>query len=120
MSENLIRFSEKAIEHIQKSLNRFPNGGLRISIKKAGCSGYKYAPEVVAQPQPDDIVYDAEGGIRVYIDARWQQVIAGVLVDLLDKGLGQKQLVFINPNVSQECGCGESFSLPSQKDDKLL
>jgi iron-sulfur cluster assembly accessory protein len=117
MKENLICFTDKAIEHVHKSLNRFPEGGFRISIKKAGCSGYKYAPEVVAQPQPDDIVYEAEGGIRVFIDSRWIQVIEGVLVDLIDKGLGQKQLVFINPNVSRECGCRESFSLPGEEDE---
>ncbi len=114
MSEVMVRFTDKAVEHINKSLIRFPNGGFRISIKKTGCSGYKYVPEVVAEPKANDVEVIAEGGLRVFIDPICVKVIQGTVVDLVTKSLGQKQLVFNNPNVSGECGCGESFNLPGE------
>lgn len=111
-SPAILQFTDKAIEHINKSLIRFPRGGFRLSIKKTGCSGYKYIPEVTAEPKANDLEFIAEQGLKVFIDAACVKVVAGTVVDLVSKGLGQKQLVFNNPNVSGECGCGESFHLP--------
>lgn len=117
MSEAILRFTDKAIEHINKSLTRFPNGRFRLSIKKTGCSGYKYVPEVIAEPKADDVQMTAEQGLLVSLDPKCVQVVAGTVVDLVDKSLGQKQLVFNNPNVTGECGCGESFHLPEDHHD---
>lgn len=112
MKELILHFSDAAVAHINKSLTRFPNGGFRLSIKKTGCSGYKYVPEVVPEGKPGDVEFITKQGLKVFIDAKCVAVITGTLVDLVAKSLGQKQLVFNNPNVTGECGCGESFHLP--------
>ncbi len=112
MSEIILQFTDKALEHIKKSLARFNNGGFRLSVKKTGCSGYKYIPEILAEPKANDFEFTTEQGLRVFVDSAWLKVVKGTRVDLKDKGFGQKQLVFDNPNVAGECGCGESFHLP--------
>ena len=115
MSEQILRFTEKAIEHINKSLKKYPNGGFRLSVKKAGCTGNKYIPEMVSEPQAGDEELITPEGLKVFIDRACITAIKGTLVDLEKKGLGQNQLVFINPNAVSECGCGESFYLPEDK-----
>lgn len=112
MSEIILQFTDKAVEHIKKSLSRFNGGGFRLSVKKTGCSGYKYIPELLAAPKSNDVEFTTEHGLRVFVDSAWINVVKGTQVDLKDKGFGQKQLVFNNPNVAGECGCGESFHLP--------
>ena len=62
MSEAILHFTDEAVEHIKKSLTRFPNGGFRLSIKKTGCSGYKYVPEILADPKANDVEFSAEHG----------------------------------------------------------
>lgn len=111
MSETILRFTDKAIEHIKKALIRHPHGGFRLSTKKAGCTGYKYIPEILAAPKPGDEQFTTEQGLKVFIDPACVNAIKGTVVDLVSKGLGQKQLTFTNPNAVSECGCGESFNL---------
>ncbi len=111
MSEAILHFTDEAVEHIKKSLTRFPNGGFRLSIKKTGCSGYKYVPEILADPKANDVEFSAEHGLRIFIDPTCVNMVKGTLVKLTAKGLGQKLLTFDNPNVTGECGCGESFHL---------
>jgi iron-sulfur cluster assembly accessory protein len=110
----MMYFTDEAVAHIRKSLVRFPGGGFRVSIKKSGCSGYKYVPEVVAGPKEGDVEWVTEQGLRVFVDL--PGVMKEVRVDLETRSLGQKQLVFHNPNVIHECGCGESFQIPSDAD----
>jgi iron-sulfur cluster assembly accessory protein len=111
MTENIISFTDKAIEHITKALTRYPQGGFRLSTKKAGCTGYKYIPEILAAPKPGDQEFTTQQGLRVFIDPLCRKALEGTVVDLVNKGLGQKQLTFTNPNAVSECGCGESFNL---------
>ncbi len=111
MSENILNFTDKAIAHITKSLTRFPDGGFRLSVKKAGCTGYKYVPEIIPQPKVGDLHFTTEQGLRVYVDPQCLNFVKGTIVDLESKSLGHKQLVFNNPNVTGACGCGESFHL---------
>lgn len=115
MKEQILSFSPAAIEHINKALTRFPQGGFRLSIKKAGCTGNKYIPKIVAQPEPGDEEFVTEQGLKVFIDPASIAAIKGTKVDIINKSLGQKQLTFINPNAVGECGCGESFHLKEDK-----
>lgn len=111
MSESILNFTAAAVEHINKALTRYPQGGFRLSVKKAGCTGNKYIPEIAAEPKPGDEEFITEQGLRVFIDSSSLTAVKGTIVDIVNKGLGQKQLVFKNPNAVSECGCGESFHL---------
>lgn len=110
----MITLTDAAIEHIASIISRNKNGvAFRLSVKEAGCSGYRYAPEVVEEGQENDIRMDTEQGVIVFIDPQWGRVLQGTVIDLVSETLGQKRLVFRNPNVTDECGCGESFSIKS-------
>lgn len=107
-NEPIISFTAKAIQHINKSLIKMPQGGFRLSIKKTGCSGYEYLPEIRAEPKSGDIEYITEEGLRVFVDSKFLRVLQGTVVDIEKKILGQQQLTFKNPHVDSACGCGKS------------
>lgn len=109
MSESILQFTDSAVEHIKKTLVRFPEGGFRLSVKKTGCSGHKYLPAVVAGPEEGDIQLTTPQGLLVFVDPKCVDMVRGTLVDYVTKSLGQKQLTFNNPNTTGACGCGESF-----------
>ena len=115
----MITLTETATQHIANIIQRHKNGiGFRLSVKKTGCSGYMYVPEVVEAEQQEDIRMETKQGVIVFIDPKWLPVLKGTEIDLVDEALGQKRLVFKNPNVDNECGCGESFSLKKENSDE--
>lgn len=83
--------------------------GLRLAIRKTGCSGYAYVVNYADAVEPGDKVFDSQG-VRVLVDARSLELIDGTEVDFVRQGLNEA-FRFRNPNVSGECGCGESFSV---------
>ena len=108
----MITLTDVAATHIAEILSRHKNNAcFRLSVKKTGCSGYMYPPEVVNEEDKNDIRIDTEQGITVFIDYEWLPVLAGTVIDLIEEALGQKKLIYKNPNVDDECGCGESFTI---------
>ena len=108
----IITVTDSAAEHIATIIARHENGmGFRLSIKESGCSGYRYVPAIVEAEGEDDIRIDTPQGIIVLIDYRWVAVFQGTVIDLVQEALSQKRLIFNNPNVDSECGCGESFGI---------
>ena len=83
--------------------------GLRIGIKKTGCSGYAYTIDYADTVEPADAVFD-ESGVTVVVDNDSLKLIDGTQVDFVKEGLNEA-FKFRNPNVKGECGCGESFSV---------
>lgn len=113
-----ITISEKAAEHIQKMMAKKPGAlGFRVSVKTTGCNGYMYVPAIIDQENPEDIKI-VTGNINLYIDKNVASILEGTQIDYKTTGLGQAQLVFNNPNVESECGCGESFNLKKAKDNE--
>jgi iron-sulfur cluster assembly protein len=108
-----IQLTQRATDYINKMLTAQGGCGLRISIKKTGCSGYAYAPAIISEfKQGDFIVQHKE--ITLAIDPAWAHVMQGLEVDYIEddkSGLKQKKLVFTNPNETARCGCGESFHI---------
>jgi iron-sulfur cluster assembly accessory protein len=116
MNEPVITLSDAAQQHIEKMLAAKKNAcGFRLSVKKVGCSGFMYVPEIIEQANPDDLHFTAANQLQIFIEKKWERALRGTVVDLTQKGLGQTQLVFQNPNVIGECGCGESFHLPEEE-----
>ncbi len=110
----MISFTEPAKKHIQKMLiNRGENPAFRISVKKTGCSGYMYVPEIVNTKKETDIEI-REPDLLIYIDRDSLPMLDGTVVDYVQKNLGLSQLIFNNPNAESLCGCGESFNLKTK------
>jgi iron-sulfur cluster assembly protein len=83
--------------------------GLRLAVRKTGCSGFAYVVNYADAVLPGDQVFDSQG-VSVLVDANSLQLIDGTEVDFVRQGLNEA-FRFRNPNVRGECGCGESFSV---------
>lgn len=111
----LITLTDAASEHIKQMLDKKQNAiGFRLSIKKTGCSGYAYVPDIIDKTHESDIHFVAGSGLSVFVDPACAEFVNGLVIDYVSEsgtGLKQKRLVFINPNEKNRCGCGESFTV---------
>jgi iron-sulfur cluster assembly protein len=83
--------------------------GLRLSVKKTGCSGFAYVVNYADDIAADDVVFE-DHGVKVIVDRDSLGFIDGTEVDFVKQGLNEA-FRFRNPNVKGECGCGESFTV---------
>ena len=105
-----IALTESAAHRVQAQLARRGKGlGLRVGIKKSGCSGYAYALDYADAAGPDDAVFQSHGA-TVVVARDHLAMLDGLTVDFRRDGLNEA-FKFINPNVKAECGCGESFAV---------
>jgi iron-sulfur cluster assembly protein len=105
-----ISLSDSAAERVRSRIASLGRGlGLRLAVKASGCSGYSYVVDYADEVRPDDLVFDT-AGVRVYVDPASLAAIDGTRIDLVRQGLNES-FRFENPNVSGECGCGESFTV---------
>jgi iron-sulfur cluster assembly protein len=105
-----IALTESAAERVRSHLEKRGSGlGLRIGIKKTGCSGFAYVVNYADEIRPGDEVFEVRG-VRVVVDSASLPLIDGTLVDFVKQGLNEA-FKFQNPKAKGECGCGESFSV---------
>lgn len=105
-----IKITPAAADHFHRQLEQSGNKGLRISLKKSGCSGYKYDMAEIDTPVEGDIQLSTENGIEIYIDPADALALRGAEIDYIREGLNYT-LRFHNPNATDACGCGESFNI---------
>lgn len=105
-----ITVTDKAADRIQSFLQKRGKGlGLRLGIKTTGCSGLAYVIEFADEANPEDQVFESNG-VKVIIDPKSLVYIDGTELDYTREGLNEG-FKFANPNVKDECGCGESFTV---------
>lgn len=105
-----ITLTEKAANHVAGFLSRRGKGlGLRLGVRTTGCSGMAYKIEFADQANPDDLLFDSHG-VKVLVDPKSLPYIDGTELDYTREGLNEG-FKFRNPNVKDECGCGESFNI---------
>lgn len=105
-----ITLTEKAAQHIEKQLQKRGSGlGIRLGVKTTGCSGMAYVLEYVDDVQAEDVLFEGFG-VSVYVDPKSLVYIDGTELDFVREGLNEG-FKFNNPNVADECGCGESFTV---------
>jgi len=105
-----ISLTAAAADRVHTFLTRRGHGlGLRLSIKKTGCSGYAYVVNYADEIGTDDVVFE-EQGVKVIVDRESLDYIDGTQIDFVKEGLNEA-FRFRNPNVKGECGCGESFTV---------
>lgn len=112
----MITLTDAAVSHIKQMLDKQQGSiGLRLSVKKTGCSGYAYVPTLIEKTIEGDLELKVQDNLPVYIDPQSEIFLKGLVIDFISEtmgtGLKQKRLVFINPNEKNRCGCGESFTI---------
>lgn len=106
----MISATESAAFRVQTFLTKRGKGvGLRLGVKTSGCSGMAYKIEFVDNPQEDDVMFETHG-IKIFVDNKSLQFLDGTVLDYTKEGL-QEGFKFTNPNVKDQCGCGESFTV---------
>lgn len=103
-----ISITESAATRIKKHLGG-DDRNVRFGVRKTGCSGFAYVLDFTDSPAPEDHVFES-CGITIVVDAESIILLKGTTIDLRRDELGES-FVFKNPNVSAECGCGESFTV---------
>ena len=105
-----ITLTEAAAERVKAFLeNRGKGEGLRLGVKTSGCSGMAYVLEFIDVIDEDDKVFESQG-VKIIVDPKSFLYIDGTELDYGKEGLNEG-FKFNNPNVKNECGCGESFTI---------
>ncbi len=105
-----IQITERAASHIREALTRHGAGvGLRLGVRTSGCSGFMYTVDYAETVADDDTLIEQHGA-AVVIDRKSLPFLEGLEVDFVREGLNER-FSFRNPNVTAECGCGESFAV---------
>lgn len=105
----LLSLTDAAAERARQLLDGAkPDAGLRVGVKSAGCSGFKYTIELADTPGALDDVIEAKG-VRLFVDPTATMFLLGAEMDFTRDKL-QSGFVFSNPNESARCGCGESVA----------
>ncbi len=105
-----VTLTAAAADRIRNYIEKRGSGvGLRLGVKKTGCSGFAYVINYADEIRDSDNVFE-DRGVRIVIERSSLPFLEGTEVDFVQHGLNQA-FKFRNPNVKGECGCGESFSI---------
>ena len=109
----MVRLTAKAVEKVKEVIASQSESvsyeGIRISVVGGGCSGFQYAMGLEQRAGEGDQVVSADG-FDVFIDEQSLPFLEGTEIDYVEtlQGAGFR---FNNPNVKDQCGCGESFTV---------
>src|SRR5271156_2474328 len=110
MEPMAISLTESAANRVKTFLSSRGKGvGLRLGVRKTGCSGFAYVINYADEVNPGDVLFE-DRGVKVFVDPSSIPLIDGTIVYFVKQGLNEA-FRFRNPNVKGECGCGESFSV---------
>lgn len=105
-----ITLTDSAAHRVQSFLaNRGKGVGLRLGVRTSGCSGMAYILEFADDVNADDTIFE-DKAVKIIVDKKSLVYIDGTELDFVKEGLNEG-FKFNNPNVQNECGCGESFNV---------
>jgi iron-sulfur cluster assembly protein len=105
-----VTLTERAATHVANFLVKRGKGvGLRLGVRTSGCSGMAYKLEYADEINADDLTFESHG-VKVVVDPKSLPYLEGTELDFAREGLNEG-FKFNNPNVKDQCGCGESFNI---------
>ena len=105
-----VTLTERAAKHVSTFIAKRGKGlGLRLGVRTSGCSGLAYKLEYADTVNPEDALFESNG-VKVLVDPKSLPYIDGTVLDFAREGLNEG-FKFTNPNIKDECGCGESFNV---------
>ena len=104
-----ITLTDAAVDRVKRYLATEGGEGLRVGVRRTGCSGWAYAVHLADTVTPQDVVFEHKG-IRVVVSPDSLSFLDGSEIDFVSDGLN-RTFKFDNPNATDECGCGESVTI---------
>lgn len=106
-----VTMTPAAVKHVRKQLDKKPEAlGIRLAIRKSGCSGFKYETQWVEETDQDEDEIFTVDGVNIYVRKEHLALVNGTEIDFVTEGVNS-MFAFRNPNATAECGCGESFTV---------
>jgi iron-sulfur cluster assembly accessory protein len=109
-SQASVTLTPAAQDHFLSMLSEQPNKMIRLTTKLSGCTGFAYVLDMVEQPANDDEVIKISQALTFLVSAKAKDIVKMTEIDYVKEGLNG-MIKYNNPNVINECGCGESFSV---------
>ena len=104
-----IQLTDNAAQRVKHFLEKESGLALRLGVRKTGCSGWAYEVTIASEFGNDDQVFE-DKGVRIVVDNDSLPYLQGSQIDFTTSGLN-RTFKFDNPNATDECGCGESFTI---------
>ena len=104
-----ITLTQTAADRVKRFMESDGGEGLRVGVRRTGCSGWAYTVQLAEAISDEDIVFE-DNGVRVIVEPDNLSFVDGSEIDFVTNGLN-RVFKFENPNVKDECGCGESFTI---------
>jgi len=104
-----IQLTDNAAQRVKLFLEKENGLALRLGVRKTGCSGWAYEVSIASELGNDDQVFE-DKGVKIVIDRDSLPFLQGSSIDFTNSGLN-RTFQFNNPNATDECGCGESFTV---------
>ncbi len=105
-----VNLTESAAIHVKAMLQKRGGGiGLRLATRKSGCTGYAYDVDYADSIEDDDHVFESND-VKIIVSDEQLSFLDGMTIDFVKQNMLNEGFDFINPNVKDECGCGESVS----------
>jgi iron-sulfur cluster assembly accessory protein len=107
----MITITSEAQKHFERLLTITPELiGILLSVKKFGCSGFKYELKVINQLDSVNVQRFQFGNIFVFVPNEDTELLKDVVVDMTSDKF-KKKIIINNKAETGRCGCGESFSI---------
>ncbi|MBM3492065.1 MAG: iron-sulfur cluster assembly accessory protein [Alphaproteobacteria bacterium] len=109
MPQPILKLTDSAAARVKELIAQSaePVLGLRVGVKKGGCSGLKYEVQYAKERRKfEEVVEDK--GVRVFVEPTAIMFLLGCELDYR-RDTFESGFVFSNPNEKDRCGCGESF-----------
>jgi iron-sulfur cluster assembly protein len=104
-----IQLTDNAAQRVKHFLEKENGLALRLGVRKTGCSGWAYEVTIASELGCDDQVFE-DKGVKIVVDNESLPYLQGSQIDFTTSGLN-RVFKFDNPNATDECGCGESFTI---------
>ena len=103
-----IQLTDSAAKRVKHFLEMENGTALRLGVRKTGCSGWAYEVSIASETDDDRVFLDK--GVKIVVDATSLPFLEGSTIDFITSGLN-RTFQFDNPNATEACGCGESFTI---------
>jgi len=104
-----IQLTDIAAQRVKHFLEKETGIALRLGVRKTGCSGWAYEVSIAEELDSHDQLFE-DKGVKIVVDNESLPYLTGSKIDFITSGLN-RTFQFDNPNATDECGCGESFTI---------